>query len=295
MNEAKGRPTLAQHAMTNETEQYCAAIHPLLPAFSINATDPDETVLVQKHLAACPQATSELASYLTLAEALLFSAPPVMTPAGLEGRIRAGVRTPPSASSRAMPQPLPMRVGFWQRLRQILSSPQFRPALVLGVLAVVALLAVGLYFDAQVRQLRGSQASLIAQLTQQQAVLTQVGEGAFLRISLPAGPAGEATAAYATVVCNPKEQAGFVLAENLPALAADQAYQIWLIRGEERISGGLFRPDAQGNGAIVFRAPKAMGEYEAIGISAEPIAGSPGPTSLPVIQGSLYGDTGYQS
>ncbi len=42
--------------MTNETEQYCAAIHPLLPAFSIGATDPDETALVQKHLAACPQA-----------------------------------------------------------------------------------------------------------------------------------------------------------------------------------------------------------------------------------------------
>ena len=75
MNEAKGRPTLAQHAMTNEIEQDCAAIHSLLPAFSINATDPDETALVQKHLATCSQATAELAGYQALAEALLFSAP----------------------------------------------------------------------------------------------------------------------------------------------------------------------------------------------------------------------------
>lgn len=63
--------------MTNETEQYCAAIHPLLPAFSIGATDPDETTLVQEHLAACPQAVAELASYQMLAGVLLFSAPPL--------------------------------------------------------------------------------------------------------------------------------------------------------------------------------------------------------------------------
>lgn len=280
--------------MTNETEQYCAAIHPLLPAFSIGATDPDETTLVQEHLAACPQAVAELASYQMLAGVLLFSAPPVEAPAGLADRIRGAAGAPTGASSCALPQPSTVENGFWRRLRQTLSSPQFRPALALGALALIALLAVGLYFDAQVRQLRDLQAGLIAQLTQQQAVLTQVGEGAFLRITLPAGPAGEATGAYATLVCNPTEQAGFVLAENLPALAADQAYQVWLIHGEERVNGGLFRPNAQGDGAIAFKAPKPMGEYEAIGISVEPATGSPRPTSPPVIQGSLYGDTGYQ-
>ena len=122
-----------------------------------------------------------------------------------------------------------------------------------------------------------------------------MGEGAFLRITLPAGPAGEASGAYATVVCDPSEAAAFVLAENLPVLASDQAYQVWLIHGDERVSGGLFRPNAQGNGAIAFQAPKPMGDYDAIGISTEPATGSARPTSPPVIQGDLYGDTDYQS
>ncbi len=281
--------------MITEYEQDCADIHSLLPAYSIGATDPDETAQVQIHLAACQQATAELAGYQILAEALLFSAPPVEAPAGLRDRIRAEASAPPRASSRALPQPSPVRDGFWQHIRQALSSPQLRPALGLGAVALVALLAVGLYFDAQLRQLRDSQAGLIAQLTQQQAVLTQVGQGEFLRIALPAGPAGEATGAYATVVCNPTEQAGFVLAENLPALAADQAYQIWLIHGKERVSGGLFRPDAQGNGTIAFQAPKPMSEYEAIGISVEPATGSANPTSPPVIRGNLYDPASYES
>ena len=112
VNEAEGRPILALQTMTNETEQYCAAIHPLLPAFSIGATDPDETALVQKHLAACPQAVAELASYQMLAEALLFSAPPVEAPAGLADRIRAATGAPTGASSRALPQPSTVREWF---------------------------------------------------------------------------------------------------------------------------------------------------------------------------------------
>lgn len=282
------------HTQTMTNEPTCAAIHILLPAYSIGATDPDETAQVQHHLASCRQAAVELADYLALSDALLFSAPAVEAPAAIEDRLRALTSVPASASPEAVSRRSPGREGPWRRLRRALAAPQFRPALVLGAAALVALLVVSLYAGGQVRRLRESQAELIAQLDQQQAVLTQVGEGDFLRITLPAGPAGEATGAYATVVCNPTQRAGFVLAEGLPPLPADQAYQLWLIHGEERVSGGIFEPDSQGYGRIAFLAPQPMGEYEAIGISAEPIGGSAAPTSPAVIQGSLYGENGYQ-
>lgn len=269
-------------------EQSCEAVHPLLPAYSIGATDPDETIQVQSHLATCPMAAGELASYLEVSDALLFSSETVDAPPILRERLRAATTPPGQAVSPRSSQ------GVWERLRQALASQHMRPALAVGFMALAALLALGLYFSGQVNHLLDSQAELIAMASNQQAVLTQVGEGEFLRITLPPGPAGEATGAYATVVCNPTQPAAFVLAEKLPALPPGQAYQVWLIQGEERVSGGLFRPDAEGNGTIAFQAPRPMGEYESVGISAEPAGGSPRPTSPAVIEGSLYGEGGYQ-
>lgn len=272
---------------SSELIQDCETIHPLIPAYGLGAADADEVALVEAHVAQCPQAAAELADYVALAETMLFSAPRVQAPAGLAAKLRAAA-APAAAQTARQSVPTQAQPGFWQRLSDALSPRQWRPAYVLAALALVALVATNLYWGSQVRAVHSAQQALAARLDRQTEVLTQVGEGNFLRIYVPAGPAGEASDAYATVVCNPKQEAGFILAENLPALPADQAYQVWLTKDGQRTSGGLLQTNDQGLGWLVFRAPLPMGQYTAVDITAEPAASSAAPTTQPVIQGNLY-------
>jgi anti-sigma-K factor RskA len=70
--------------------------------------------------------------------------------------------------------------------------------------------------------------------------------------------------------------------EDLPPIDADQSYQLWLQRGDERISAGVFQQDADGRGVLVFDPPAPLGTYTGMGITPEPLGGSPAPTSSPV-------------
>lgn len=267
-------------------QQDCQLVLDLIPAYSLGATDLDETEFVKTHLAQCPEAVAELARYMALAEAMLFSAPAVPAPAHLAEQLR--VATGPRVPAPGPSAPQPQSPGLWQRLREALAAPQLRPALAVAGVALVVLIGVSLLWGSQVGQLREQQQRLAARLDEQEALLAMVGEGQFVRVELPAGPAGEATNASATVVCNPDRTVGFIHAQSLPPLDEGMAYQVWLIKGEERVSGGLFQVDTTGNGGLAIAAPEPFGAYDAIGITPEPAAGSPGPTSPPVVRGQLY-------
>lgn len=260
----------------------CDAIKALIPAFSLGATDPDETALVMAHLNDCPEAAAELAAYADLASTMLFSAPAMQPPTRLADRLRAATTsTAPAKAERGAP-------SLWQRLAAALAAPQRRPALAIAVVALALLMAVSVLATAQLATLRRQQQDLIARLEQQAALLSMVAEDDFLRIQLPAGPAGQAAGAYATVLCNPAQAEGLILAESLPPLPTDQTYQVWLIKDNQRVSGGLLQPDSRGASTLLFRAPEPMGAFDAIGITQEPAGGSPAPTSPPVIKGNLY-------
>lgn len=261
----------------------CEYAHTLIPAYSVGATDAEEETLVLSHLGVCQAAQDELATYVNLAEAMLYSAPPATPPPRLHEKLVAATR---DTSAGRMPSG--QKSSAWHRLQQALAGFQLRPAYAILGLVLVALLATNLYWSQQWNRLRQDQRALQENAGQQADLLALVGHGDFLRIELPPAEAGLETGAYATVVCNPDREVGFILAESLPTLTAEQAYQVWLIRGEERVSGGLLTVDQTGNGWLAFRAPMPMGEFDAVGITAEPAGGSPGPTSPPVIRGPLY-------
>src|SRR5262245_31958404 len=73
----------------------CEVLRELLPAYSLGATDPDETRLVESLLEKCPDAASELADYKMLAEKMLFSAPPAKPPTHLKGKLLAAIASEP--------------------------------------------------------------------------------------------------------------------------------------------------------------------------------------------------------
>lgn len=271
------------NANPNAQPQECDALHDLLPAFSLGATDPDETAWVKSHLAECPDALMELKAYAGLAEAMLYTAPPIRPPASLAEALRAASAQPARTSPAKPVAPETVRRG-WERLWRWLATP--RPAFTALALALLMLLSG--FLGVEVVGLHSQQQELASRLERQTALLAAVGEGAYLRVTLPAGPAGQGSGAQATVICDPERSVGVVYAKRMPALPPGQAYQVWLIQGEQRTSAGLFQVSADGTGLLTFQAPLPMRRYDAMGITVEPATGSPQPTTPAVVKGPLY-------
>ncbi len=98
----------------------------------------------------------------------------------------------------------------------------------------------------------------------------------------PAPPRGN-------VFVNPKSGV-LLVASNLPQLANDKTYQLWMIpKNGNPLPAGLFRSDASGI-AVHLRT----GQFDslatgAVAVTVEPGGGSPQPTSTPIIVARLVG------
>jgi hypothetical protein len=79
----------------------------------------------------------------------------------------------------------------------------------------------------------------------------------------------------------------FLYVEHFPQLPPNKVYQVWLLQGETRTSGGTFSVDKEGNGVLFIHSPDAVKAFEAVGITPEPAGGSPGPTAPPIVRGPL--------
>ncbi len=252
----------------------CAAVEALVPAYSIGATDPEETNIVNSMLAACPTATTELASFAKLSAALLYSAPPVPTPAGLEERLRAALRSAPPVV-----EPPP---SVWTRIKQSLawlpqSSPQWAAA---GV--ILLLLALNIYAINQNRQLRAQVVYLAQQQMQYAQAIHLLAATNPPVLTLPA--VQENSPAQAQVRWDTNAGVAVLNADAFPPLPANMAYQLWLRRDGERSSAGIFTVDQSGTGWLVFPINQPLDSLEAMGITPEPAGGSPGPTGDAVVR-----------
>ena len=98
------------------------------------------------------------------------------------------------------------------------------------------------------------------------------------------------SSARGVLLLKPEEPNAVLIVHNLPPLAQDRAYQLWLGWGDrQRENGGVFRVDEQGFGMISVTAQRPFTTYQRVGITEEPAGGSPGPTSPRVIGATLQG------
>ncbi len=83
-------------------------------------------------------------------------------------------------------------------------------------------------------------------------------------------------------------QTALLTTANLPALPANQTYQLWFI-GEDGqpVSAGIFRIDESGIGSLIVNLPDAPQAFQVIAISQEPAGGSEQPTTNPLALGEL--------
>ena len=85
------------------------------------------------------------------------------------------------------------------------------------------------------------------------------------------------------VYMDPLSGTGMVMCHNMPPLEQGHAYQVWFVRGTERVSGGLLWPDHYGNGYTLIQVPTDLQSFDSVGLTDEPGSGSDWPTTPRVI------------
>jgi anti-sigma-K factor RskA len=245
----------------------CDAARELLPAYSIGATDPDETALVEQHLAGCPALAAELAAYRALSGALAGEAPPVAPPPHVLSDLLAAARE--SDQRRPSRRARPNRM--WAAL---------------AALAAMILIAFAgnLFWLTQLASLRDENRALAAQIDEQARVLEALGSAQVRWLALPTATNGQATGAYALVIWLPGAESGMMIARQFPLLDQSMTFQAWVTRGGAVTSLGTFGVDSDGNGVLTLSAALLDEPFEALGVTLEPAGGSPGPTSRPVVR-----------
>lgn len=98
-----------------------------------------------------------------------------------------------------------------------------------------------------------------------------------LKITALASLLGNTPEAKAIAVWDPTQQSGLLTVEKLPAIAAEQDYQIWVVDPQYSIpvDGGVFKPDSTGKAVLTFKADKPIKQAAAFAISLERKGGVP--------------------
>jgi hypothetical protein len=103
----------------------------------------------------------------------------------------------------------------------------------------------------------------------------------------PLRPVVETADTHGTVYLDPSSNSGMLMVHGLPALQPGYGWQLWFVRGSERMSGGMVWTDASGTGYTLIKCPSDLQTYDSIGLTQEPSSGSLWPTSPRVMGTTL--------
>jgi len=235
-------------------------VHTLIGAYALDAVDDDEREMVERHLTDCASCREELREFRATAVRLadyVMVEPPERLRTAILGRINRTRQSAPSSSRSAAEILQPRRIAPWRR------------ALVaVGVIMVVALTS-GLVTFSLMRSQVDDQRN---QLTQMEAVLTAE-DAQFSRQLADGG--GEVS-----MVSSLELDQAVVILSGLQQIALDQAYQLWLVTGDQPVSVGVI--EAGHNSAMQLVTDLAGADI--LGVTTEPAGGSQVPTT-PMLAG----------
>jgi len=229
-----------------------------LPAFVLDALTADEKDKVAEHLATCPVCLAEFTRLQQVADELPLAVMQTMPPPVIKENLMRAIHSSQIKSPGATDQ-----LPFWERLRNIL-----RVQLPAYGLALIVLLVLG-------NLLLWRQVNLTGRTTSTP-----------MRVIALANTQNSAKA-IGTLVMDPEGKYGTLVVDNLPVLDPAKQYQIWLLKGTERTSGGVFSVNSEGYASLEIIAALPLVSYDAIGVTIEPYGGSPGPTGAKVLGGDI--------
>ncbi len=93
--------------------------------------------------------------------------------------------------------------------------------------------------------------------------------------------------ARARLLGSPEEQTAVLIVSGLEPLPPERDYQLWFLREGKPVGSAIFDVQSNGEGQILVRAPRQLGQIDLAAITPEPAGGSPGPTGPIIIAGEI--------
>lgn len=258
----------------------------LLVAYALDALEPEELERVGRLLDERPELRQTLAELRATAGLLPYGLPESAPPPELRQKTldRAVGRAPASAPAPSpVPAADPLRRlrGWLYALGGLAAATLVALVVALGTLgaARAELAAARAELVQAQQQLAQTEQQLIGYTQERDQLARALAEATSL--AELAGPGGRAAVLQA-------EDGQLLVAAQLPPLAADQVYQLWIIAegAPAPASAGTFTVDAGGFGVIAV-GPGATPEGATLAVTAEPAPGSPGPTTDILVQGEI--------
>jgi len=244
-----------------------------LPLYALGALQGEERQTLEKHLDECSTCRQEVERLRGDAALLAFSTSGPRPPARSRDRLLSAIAKEPR---RALVR---QRTGWnWW------ASLGWAAALVAIVIGIVAT-DQNSHLRQRVGELEASSSLQGRQLLEAKRLLATLTSPDAEHFTLVAGktpPQPQGKVIYVrgsgTVV---------FLASNMVPAPPEKAYELWLIPASGApIPAGVFKPDAGGAAAVVHPPLPSGVEAKAFAITIEPEAGSPAPTSQPIMVGS---------
>ncbi|MBI2755147.1 MAG: anti-sigma factor [Chloroflexi bacterium] len=243
----------------------CEAVEDLLPGEALHALVPEEQLAVQRHLAGCAACARTLHVYRDTVGALALGVPPARPPEALRHQVlAAALRERPARPYRPTP---PVELAKHRR------SPRITP--IWGAVAAALIVSGGTGVWAA--SLQSQMEALQAKANRYDRIVGVLSSERLATRELQPVQAGVPT--RATVYLDPTTGTGMAMVRDAPPIPRGRALQLWFVRGQERVSGGVLRLDSTGSGYTIITVPSDLTGFESIGITEEPATGSPWPTT----------------
>lgn len=229
-----------------------ADVHALAGAYALDALPGDERAFFERHLIVCDACRAEVAELAETA-ALLGSAAAQSPPPGLRDRILAAA----DVTRQLPPEPEPQQEvsQMHGRGRQRWLAP------VAACLALAVVMLSGAVVALSQRTQAPSNTELVAVLAAPDLKTAQ----------LEIDDRGQARFLYSRT-----HDSGVLIADDMPAVASDKTYELWLIHDGTPVAAGLFRPG--GDGAAMAPIDGIVKGAERVAVTVEPAGGSRRPT-----------------
>jgi anti-sigma-K factor RskA len=243
-----------------------------LALYALGALEGEERAGVERHLEECSECRRELQQLRGDMALLAVSASGPAPPQRSRQRLLSAIAKEP----RRVRAFAPAR-SWWRALEWA------------GALAAVVVVFLLLQQNSELRQ---QIASLQGEFASEQAQLARAKD---IVASFTAPEAQQITLVAAKNAPQPQGKAFYLrakgslifLANNMPALPPQKAYELWLIPASGApIPAGIFKPNARGSATVVNPPLPSGVEAKAFAITVEPEAGSAAPSSQPIMVGA---------
>lgn len=261
-------------------------IEELLPAYALGALEGEELGELEAHLAGgCEECGRQLTLWQGDLEELAATVPAVEPSEITRARVLrlAGATPEPAAARAAVP-----RRSSWK----MAAAASALLALALwGLLGQVRMEREVRSLSAERDRLRGqvevlsrevgSVRSEVLQAKQDLQVLAGPGVQAVTLAGL-----GPTPGAKGRTYVNPSTHDALFYAFDLPALPADQTYQLWFIADGKPVPAGVFAVDPRGTASLRVQQVADVAKIQAWAVTVEPRGGLPQPTGAMVLKGA---------